>query len=269
MADDLPTPGDPTRAALAPRPWGPIASAWWTLLAVLVLGGLRLATTIGFAIARLAANRQADPAGLAGDGVVVAVGILIAAPVAVLLVAFLAAVRGGRVGDYLAIRPPTARALVLGVATLILGLAALDGLTIYLRRPIVPPVPLAVIATAPLGLVALAVAATLPAAEEVLFRGFLYRGLADSPRFGPGMAIGLTALAWTAASLRVDPTAGPARTWGDLAAQVDLYHLAGVYLLGLYLGLVRHLSGSVPLVILLHGLASIAAVAEAIYLDGP
>ena len=73
-----------------------------------------------------------------------------------------------------------------------------------------------------------------PIGEEVIFRGFLYRGLAAS-RLGIGGAIVLTALAWTASHYD--------RSWNYLVASLAF---------GLILGWCRWRSGTTTLTIVLH-----------------
>ena len=261
MSEDSANPRLPLIAAtLSPEPgldvpsprraWGPWASVGWTVLVALAMLATQAATAIGFAVSRFQANPKADLSDLGSDGTLMAVATLISLPVVLGLVAIFISVRGWRIGDYLAFRPSTARAVLVSTSGLILWLASSDGLTLALKRPIVPPVMVEAIKTAPLWLVGLAVVVAAPILEEVLFRGFFYRGLAES-RLGPGMAIGITATAWAA-----------------LHVQYDLYGVATVYLMGLYLGLVRHLTASLPLGIFLHGLANTVATIEAVQFSG-
>ena len=239
----------PAQAALASRQvWGPWASAGWTVLAAVVLLGTQLLTLVVYATVRVLNNPRFDLATLGSDGTLVAVATLLSVPLVLTLVTLLIRVRGWRVGPYLALPLASPRVMILATAGLILVLAVSDGLTISLGRPVVPPVMAETVLSAPLWLISLAVVGGAPIVEEVLFRGFLYRGLAESPRLGPGMAIGITAVAWAL-----------------LHIQYDLYGISTIYLMGLYLGLVRHYSGSTSLTILLHGIANTAATIEAVY----
>jgi membrane protease YdiL (CAAX protease family) len=83
-----------------------------------------------------------------------------------------------------------------------------------------------------------------PVGEEILFRGFLFRGFIHEPRDAfPGiLAISLI--------------------WAVLHLQYDWFGTALVFVLGLFLGLVRLWSGSTTLVILLHMLVNLESVAE-------
>ena len=233
-------------------PWGPWASIGWTVLGAVVLLGTQVAVLVVFVIALILTNPKANFQGLLVDGRVVAVATLVSAPLIVGLTALLARVRGWRVAAYLALRPAPNGALLAAALGLAVGLLGSDGLTSWLGRPVVDPFMADLLLSAPLWLISLALVVGAPIAEEILFRGFLYRGLAESPRFGPGMAIGITALGWA-----------------GMHVQYDLYGVATVYLMGLYLGLIRHWTGSTLATILLHALANAVATAEAVYLVQP
>lgn len=230
--------------------WGPWASAGWTLLIELAFVATQLGAAIGYVVARKLADPRADLSNLSSNGTFIACATILTVPVILSLVWFLIWVRGWSARTYLGLRPASVRALILATSGLIIGLATTDGLTFVLDRPIVPPFMADALDTAPLWLLALAVVVAAPITEEVLFRGFLYRGLAES-RLGPGMAIGITAIAWAC-----------------LHIQYDLFGVAIIYLTGLYLGAVRYYSGSLTLTIFLHGVANTVATAEAVFLAG-
>ncbi len=242
-----PEPGPPAPVA-PPRPWGPWATAGWTAFVVAAMQAVQAAVLIGFAVVQLARDPKADlPAllpALGADGTFLGVATLASTPAVVALVALLAHLRLP-IGDYLALRGTSARRAALAAAGMVAFLAASDGLTHALGRPLVPPSMAEIYRSASLPPLLVALLICAPLGEELLIRGFLYRGLADS-RLGPGIAIGLTALAWAL-----------------MHVQYDLYGIATVYLMGLYLGVVRHLTGSLPMTILLHVLANAVATAEA------
>jgi len=91
--------------------------------------------------------------------------------------------------------------------------------------------------------VALVIAA--PLYEELLFRGFLFKGIAQS-RLGGWAAILITAGAWTA-----------------LHAQYSGFQLGGILIHGLYYGWVRLKTGSTGLSVLLHALGNAIVIIEA------
>jgi hypothetical protein len=82
-----------------------------------------------------------------------------------------------------------------------------------------------------------------PAAEEIIFRGFMYRGFARKPGHEPYAILALT-LAFAALH----------------AAQYNWVGLLQVFILGLFLGWVRWSTGSTLLTILLHMLVNLEAM---------
>jgi len=95
----------------------------------------------------------------------------------------------------------------------------------------------------PLLWVAVIVAA--PVSEEVFFRGFLFRGLAES-RMRPWGAILFTSLVWSLIHI-----------------QYDWFGIAQIFLAGIFLGWIRWYSGTITLTILLHALQNLIATIEA------
>jgi CAAX protease family protein len=234
--------------ALTPRPWGPWATIGWTVLAIVVWLVTQTGVAIVYVVARMVRDPKTDLTGLATDGTLLGLATLASTPAILGLLALLIRVRGFTLRDYLALEWPTPRPAVLAVAGLLLGLAASDLVTYGLGRPIVPTVMVEAYRTSWLPLLLLALLVLAPLGEEVLIRGFLFRGLAES-RIGPGIAIGVCAF-----------------TWAVMHVQYDLYAISIIFLMGLYLGTVRHLTGSLPLVMLLHFVANLVATAELIVL---
>ena len=102
-----------------------------------------------------------------------------------------------------------------------------------------------------LWLAVLAFAVVAPLTEELLARGFLYRGWSESFLRVPG-AIVLSSLVWTA-----------------MHVQYDLFFLGEVFSIGLVLGYVRYRSQSIWLTTLLHGLNNLAALIQTIVMTHP
>lgn len=88
-------------------------------------------------------------------------------------------------------------------------------------------------------MVSLTLALAPALAEEIFFRGLVQRGLVA--RLGPAFAIPLTALAFA-------------------AVHGDWTHAAAAFPLGLYLGVVAHLAGSIRASILCHAVNNLSAV---------
>jgi membrane protease YdiL (CAAX protease family) len=85
-----------------------------------------------------------------------------------------------------------------------------------------------------------------PAGEEVLFRGFLFRGWARSPR-SIWPAIVVISIAWAA-----------------LHIQYDWVGILQIFIVGLFLGWIRWRSGSTLLTFLLHALFNLEATVETV-----
>ncbi len=96
----------------------------------------------------------------------------------------------------------------------------------------------------PLLWLALIVAA--PLYEEVLFRGFIFKGIQYS-KAGPVWAIIVTSL-----------------VWASIHTQYEIYHIVTIFLFGLLLGYVRLKSNSILLPIGLHSLMNLFATIETI-----
>ncbi len=148
--------------------------------------------------------------------------------------------------EYLAVRRPSRNDLALGIGTLAVFIPVSDSLMYLSGRPIVPEFMVDAWQTAgflPLLILALVVAA--PVGEELFFRGFLFRGWAES-RLGPAGAIVLTSVLWAVIHL-----------------QYDWFQISHIIAGGLLLGWLRYRSDSTLLTILLHGLMNLVATIEA------
>jgi uncharacterized protein len=192
------------------------------------------------------------PAGF--DGAAVAVALLAGNPIQVITVALAARMTGEDLFAYLALNAPRRREVVIAVAGLVLLILIGDGLTLALGRNLASPFELDIHRTAlaegallPLWIAMIVVA---PVGEEILFRGFLFRGFIHEPRDAlPGiLAISLI--------------------WAVLHLQYDWFGTALVFVLGLFLGLVRLWSGSTTLVILLHMLVNLESVVKTVAVLG-
>jgi uncharacterized protein len=158
---------------LGGTPWGSGTSLVWTMLALLP------PFAIAVAYRRLG---HSDPAGwalLSILGHVVMGGT----------VAFAACVAGWRIRDYLALTSPRGRDVALALAAQALLFVVFAAVAFSLPRASSPQLP-AGFETFGLVLLLLWLANVVvgPICEEIVFRGFLYRGLAESP-LGPWCAV--------------------------------------------------------------------------------
>jgi membrane protease YdiL (CAAX protease family) len=222
------------------------------IAATLGLGFIALmlgaAAGLGTVIAAMRLGHRVTHGGY--DGTTVALYLLAGMPVQVVAVALAARMTGEGVFAYLALDVPRRRHVAIAVAVLALLIIANDGLSLALGLDIASRFELDVQSSArtagtlvPLW-IGMVVAA--PAGEEILFRGFLFRGFVRKP--GPGRALP----AIVAISLM----------WAALHMQYDLIGIATVFVSGVCLGYVRLLSGSTSLVILLHMLWNLESVAR-------
>jgi membrane protease YdiL (CAAX protease family) len=229
----------------APRPWGFWATIGWTVLCLVSVVVVQNLVALAFVVSRMATGQKVDVMEVVGSGLILAVASLTSTPVGLGLIALLVKWRRWSLRDYLALKVPTTRQLVISIGLMVLLTAASDGLTYLLGWPVVPRFMVDTYKTAvsvPLFVTALVVGA--PLLEESLFRGFAFKGIAAS-RAGPAWAIVLTALGWAAIHI-----------------QYDLFQMSLVLVGGLFLGAVRHRTGSTFLTMILHGVWNAIATTE-------
>lgn len=184
------------------------------------------------------------------DGVLVTLFIVISNPVMAGLLALAVRVAHADQREYFALKWPSGRDLILGIVCLVTLIAASDALLYFTGRDLVTSFQLQSYTTAVAAgwLPAMLAAAILiaPAGEEVMFRGFLFRGWARSPR-----------AVWPAI---VVISAG----WAGLHIQYDWTGILQIFVIGLFLGWMRWRSGSLPLTFLLHALFNFEATLETV-----
>jgi uncharacterized protein len=225
------------------RIWGYWATFGWSVLAFIVGQFLALAFLVWLRINDLN-SILATPF----DGKSVTLFIVISNP---LMIAVLAgAVRLARASqaEYLALVLPRARDVAIGIACLV-GLVIVTDLALYLGgRDLITPFQSQSYATAAKEgwLPALLVAAILiaPAGEEIMFRGFIFRGWARSNR-SMWPAIVVISLLWAA-----------------LHIQYDWTGVLQIFVIGLFLGWMRWRSGSTLLTFFLHALFNLEGTLE-------
>ena len=235
-----------------PRPaWG----FWMTLLWGAVIAaawiGVQVVVVIAFLIVSGLITQGMEPEQLEHtlqhNGLLLSIGALVTNPVAIFIAALAAWLRRYPVRQYLGLVPFRGRDLLLGFGCLAVFIPLSDAAIWLSGRPIVPEFMVEAYHTArwvPLLIAALVAAA--PLGEEIVFRGFLYRGLAES-WMRPVGAIVFTSLVWAAIHL-----------------QYDLFYMSIIFLGGLLLGWLRWRTGSTTLTILLHAVMNLVATIEAV-----
>lgn len=229
-------------------PWG----FWATMglgLSVFVVTQLVVAVVFGLALVLVVGDVRVDSEALEGlttNGLFVAVTTCTVAPLSIgLVILFVVVRRGWRIDRYLGLQKVGA-GQVIGWVGIAFFLALLyNGLALLLGRPIVSEFMIEAYETAfftPLLWLALVVAA--PLYEEILFRGFLFRGIQHS-RLGPAGAIVITSL-----------------LWAPLHLQYDLFGVVSIFVGGFVLGLARLRTGSIYTPILMHAFNNLLATIE-------
>ena len=233
----------------APQRWGPWATLAWGAGGGLILVVSQTAGALAF-LAWTGALRAGSPIqveSLNNNGPVLAAAFLLSTPI---MLAYLAlAVRMARVpfADYMALRWPRWRDVLIGIVALA-SVLLLAGLGASLSGQEMPQFMTETYRTArdagmlPLFFFSFAVLA--PVQEELLFRGFFYRGL--EPAIGSWPTIVLTAAVWAVVHL-----------------QYNWFYLGEIFFLGVVFAWLRYRSGSTILTILLHGGLNFLAVLSA------
>lgn len=182
------------------------------------------------------------------DGATVALFVLISNPITIALLAIAVARAHAGFAEYLALAWPSARRLIAGIGGLAVLIALSDGLLLLGGRALVTPFQVESYTTAATqGWLAALLIATIivaPAAEEIMFRGFLFRGWARSGR-STGLAIVVISALWAV-----------------MHVQYDWTGVLQIFVVGLFLGWMRWRSGSTLLTLLLHALFNLEGTLE-------
>jgi len=243
------SPSGPPQAG-TPKPWGLLATIVWGVAGLCVWFATQLAVVIVYARTLAEAGDMATVMQkLANDGFLLALTTVVAGPAWIAVMAIAARRRGWRVADYLALVVPRRSDFAFGFACMAPLLIALDVLTYATGHDVVPTFMFEAYksaqASGSLVLFAIAVVIIGPVTEEIVFRGFLFRGLSAS-FLGVGGTLIATSVAWALMHL-----------------QYPWLIIAQIFLIGLLLGWLRWASGSTLLTISLHVLANFVATIEA------
>jgi len=231
--------------SVAVNRWGYWATAAWAVVAFLVGQFAALATIVLWRSGQLYAVLDTPY-----DGILVTLFILISNPVSVAILLLAVGLAKANAADYLALHWARRRDVVLGLVVLI-GVIALSDALLYLSgRALVTPFQLQSYTTAlaegwvPAMLFAAIIVA--PAGEEIMFRGFLFRGLVRSERTAWPAIVVISVL------------------WAALHVQYDWTGILQIFVIGLFLGWMRWRSGSTVLTFLLHTLFNLEGTIETV-----
>ena len=232
--------------AVPPKPWGIIATVLWVLLALVFSG-----VASGLALVLRFGGGELGRHDLVNDGSVVSLMVLILAAAQIPVLIWAAQRRGWWAADYLGWVVPKPRDVAVTIAAVVVLALAGGALDYYLLGydPHGPPsfqIDTYRSAREAGRLVILWIAFVLaaPLSEELLFRGFLYRGWARSSRAVAPAVMVISAL------------------WAIAHVQYDWYLIIRLFALGLILGWARWYSGSTMVTFAIHALVNAAALVE-------
>ena len=182
------------------------------------------------------------------DGAVVTLSVLVINPVSVAVLVLAARLRSADVVEYLGLVPPQLRMVVIGIVGILVIIGLTDAVLFASGHAIVSPFQSISYRTAAaeglLPLMWFAAVVVAPAGEEIMFRGFLFRGLVRSQRAAWPAIVAISLL------------------WSLLHVQYDWTGMAEIFVAGMFLGWMRYKSGSTLLTIVLHGLFNLEGMIE-------
>lgn len=235
-----------------PRTWKLLGTALWGGLA---FGAMSMAQVFAL-MAILAVYTDLDVSeanlkAIAEHGGTIAVTVLAGLPVglAVLWVAIRLARQS--FAGYLALRWPSPREIAIALAVSAVLLVALDTAAYLFGYPLAPDFSLKSVRSARdsgliwLALIGVCVAA--PLGEELIFRGFIYRGWSVT-FLKPAGAIILSAALFAL-----------------IHVQYEWFYLAGIFAIGLLFGYLRYWSNSTWLTIIMHSFYNLTASLQALW----
>jgi len=236
---------DMTAETTEPRtPWGLWATLGWVLLAFV------LSAIAGFVVVLIWRPEaiMSGGADMLKDGPLISITTVASAIVQVGTLALAAKLARWPVGEYLGLVRPAVRPALIAIAVMIVFLLAYDALTYLLGRDVVTPFQVDTYRTArdggTLPLLWLTFVIVAPVAEEIMFRGFLFRGWVRSEQSAiPGILI-ISAL------------------FAAIHVQYDWFGMLQVFFIGLLLAIARWRSGSTLLTILMHVLINFWATVQ-------
>jgi uncharacterized protein len=205
------------------------------------------------ALAALLWYRHGDLAAILAspyDGAIVTLSVLVLDPVSTAVLLFAARLRSRNPLEYLGLVWPRPGAATLGAIGILVIIGATDALLFVSGRAIVSPFQEISYTTAAtdgwLPAMWLATVIIAPAGEEIMFRGYLFRGWVNS-RTGARIAIPTISLLWAL-----------------LHIQYDWTGVTEILAAGLFLGWMRWRSGSTLLTFILHALFNLEGMLETV-----
>jgi membrane protease YdiL (CAAX protease family) len=243
-----------TPAAREPRVWKFWGTALWGLVVFGAMFAGQIAVAAFFFFRLGGPFDRATLIHVSSDPLTIAFSVIMGLPAVLLAVWLAIRPTGIPFTDYLALRWTSWRNVLIGFASLVILVVCWDMVSRGVGREVSPGFMGDLMKSAQAGglvwLLVIAFCIAAPISEELLARGFLYRGWSETFLRVPG-AIVLSSLTWTL-----------------LHFQYDWFFLGEIFSIGLLFGYLRYRSGSIWLTILLHGLNNLAATLQTIWLTG-
>ena len=233
-----------------PTPWGFWATLGFCCIIAAVYLFITVIVIVGFVVRAKLQTADLDILefiqSLPLNGLVLAISICASAPFVIGLIILFAKIRKGiTIRQYLCLNRIRWKDVFAWSLAAFLFAGCWDAVAALTQRPIISEFMVRTYNTACfLPLLWLAVVAIAPVYEELLFRGFLFTGIANS-RIGSVGAVILTSMAWAATH-----------------SQYDIYNLTGIFAVGLLLGYARLKSNSVYAPISIHVIINAIATIE-------
>lgn len=184
------------------------------------------------------------------DGTVVTLSVLVLNAVTVGVLLLAVRLKGADPVEYLALVWPQRRLVTIGIAGMVVIIAATDALLFATGRAIVSPFQVISYTTAAaegwLAAMWFATVLVAPAGEEIMFRGYLFRGFVRSDRSAWPAIVAISLL------------------WAGPHLQYDWTGIAEIFVAGLFFGWVRWRSGSTLLTFFLHALFNLEGMLETV-----
>ena len=235
-----------------PRVWKFVGTSLWgvVVFAAMFVGQL---SVLAYLVATKGIPADfAQMKAMVGSGLTISMSIVMGLPAA--LLALWCAIRPTRTpfADYLALRWTSWWNLLFGVIGLFVLVMVWEPVARAVGHDSSPEFMIGVVKSAQddgtLWLLVIAFCVIAPVTEELLTRGFLYRGWSES-FLRPVGAIVLSSLVWTAMHL-----------------QYDWFFFGEIFSIGLLFGYMRYRSRSTALTMVLHGLNNFAATVQTLWL---
>jgi len=225
-------------------PWGLWATLGWVILAFL------LSAIAGFVVVLIWRPEAIMSGGsdMLKDGPLISITTVASAVVQIGMLALAAKLARWPASEYLGLVRPAIRPALIAILILIVFLLGYDALTYLLGRDIVTPFQVDTYRTArdggTLPLLWLTFVVVAPVAEEIMFRGFLFRGWVRSESSAIPAILVISLL------------------FAAIHVQYDWFGMLQVFFIGLLLAIARWRSGSTLLTILMHVLINFWATVQ-------